>query len=430
MRSRFIFLGLALGLLPASPALSAEARLTLEGRVTTPETRPIAGATVFVYTAQPRVGIGSNCPSCYPECGKSAVTDRKGRFRIAGLGDQLLYRLLFVADGRVPEFRGRIDPLAGPVEQVLHARDTVLTPGLRTLVGHVVDSRGQPVPGASVSTRGIQTADGRTTFGSIANMNARIDPIAVTDANGEFRLTGPDSVQSWVLEVTARGLAPKAFAEVGDGGVGTLLRLDPGATVTGVVTREGQPVPGAAIGISMIDRSAMNSVSPDTVAADERGRFTFANVPASQDYAFSGVVGSMGPWALRTIVRTVGEDDSTTTLPNLALERGFRLAGRVTLSDGKPVPPGTELVLGRTLAAGNLTVPLGAGARFAFEGLPAETVQLRVRVPGYHVAPTTAGYAGRMSGVRIAMLRDHEDAEILLEPDPPKAAATSASPHP
>src|SRR6266508_2475342 len=115
----------------AGPAAAERAAgLTLQGRVASPEGKPIAGARVYVYTAQPRVGIGSACPSCYPECGKTVVTDSKGRFTIAGLSDGLFFRLLFVADGRVPLFHDKVDPLSGPLEQVLRGRDSVLAPGL------------------------------------------------------------------------------------------------------------------------------------------------------------------------------------------------------------------------------------------------------------------------------------------------------------
>src|SRR5262245_66453659 len=129
----------------------------------------------------------------------------------------------------------------------------------------------------------------------------------------------------------------------------------------------------------------MPSVSPATIAADERGRFTFFNVPPAQDHVFSGVVGSMGPWALRSIVRTVGEADSVTALPPLAVERGFRLKGRVTLGDGKPVPAGTELTLARSLSAGAMVIPMDAEGRFDLEGIPPETVMLGIRVKGYRL---------------------------------------------
>ena len=410
-------------------ATAAEPKLAIEGRVLDAESKPIAGATVHVYTAQPRVGLGSTCPSCYPECGKTAITDRKGRYKLSGLSDQLLYRLLFVASDRVPEFRERVDPLAGLVEQVLRFRDTSAAPGLRMIVGHIVDPHGEPVAGASVSPRGISVGDG-TMFGDFSRMNARIQPIAVTDANGTFHLGGPDSITSWILYVEARDLAPAVFQHVGAERKDDLLRLEAGAIVTGEVLREGKPLAGAVLGISQIDRNAATSVEPDTIATDERGRFTFVNVPPAQDYAFSGVIGTTGSWALRTIVRTVGENDSTTVLPPLHLEPGFRLDGRVSLADGKPLPAGTELSLGREFAAHSMVVPLDADGRFRIEGLPPETITLSVRIQGYRIKPTTRGLVNPMWPiVRIPMLRDRANVEIELEPKPPPAAA-STTPRP
>ena len=426
---------LAAGALAASAlvalAHAAGTKLTLQGRVVDPASRPIAGAKVYVYTAAPRVGVGSACPSCYPECGTTATTDKRGRFELSGLSDRLLYRLFFIAEGRVPEFRVRVDPAAGSFEQVLRVRDSVLAPGLRTTVGHVVDSHGDPVAGASIFTRGIGTSGDRVMFGDSHGLNARVDPGSVTDANGEFRITGPDSIEKWVLLVEARNLSPKVFPDVVPGGTGNLLRLETGATVTGLVLRDGQPCPGAVIGMRQVDGDAFRYVEPDTIASDELGRITFSNVPSNDDYAFSGVIGSMGPWALRTIVRTVGETDSVTALPPFSLERGYRLAGHVTLSDGKPLPAGTELSLGRQLATKPMVLTLGGDGRFAVDGLPPETIVLLIRLRGYHIAPGTPGYVGAwQSGVRVAMLRDREDVHIVLDPNPATTTAAGGSPRP
>jgi hypothetical protein len=414
---------LVLALAPA--AIAAKATVALTGRVVDPASKPVAGAKVYVYTAAPRVGVGSACPSCYPECGKSTTTDKRGRFQLAGMSDRLLYRLFFLADGRVPEFRERVDPLAGALEQVLRLRDSTLAPGLRTTVGHVVDAHGDPVPGASLFTRGIATSGDRVMFGDSHGLDARVDAGSVSDASGDFRITGPDSIEKWVLLVEARNLSPKVFPDVVAGSDRNLLRLETGATVTGLVMHGGQPVPGAVIGMRQVDGNAFSSVDADTIASDTLGRFTFSNVPPNDDYAFSGVIGSMGPWALRTVVRTVGETDSVTSLPPLSLERGYRLAGRVTLSDGKPLPAGTELSLARQLATKPLTRTLDADGRFEIAGLPPETIVLLVRLRGYHIAPSTPGYVGKwQSGIRVAMLRDRDDVQIVLDPNP--AAPTAA----
>jgi hypothetical protein len=167
-------------------------------------------------------------------------------------------------------------------------------------------------------------------------------------------------------------------------------------------------------------------VPPDTIAADETGRFTFANVPASQDYAFSGVIESLAPWALRTVVRTIGENDSVTALPPLSLEPGHRLRGRVVLSDGKPVPRGTQLVLGRTLVGFPMQVPMDSSGHFDLTGLPPETITLGIRMKGYRISPSSRGYT--LSGVRLPILRDYDDIEIVLEPTPPANGVPAARP--
>jgi hypothetical protein len=408
---------------------AAGATLELKGRVLDERGKPLPGASVGIYTAAPRVGIGSACPSCYAECRKSAITDGLGRFAIGGLSDALLYNLLLVARGRVAAFVDRVDPSAAPVEATLLPRDTTLAAGLRTLVGHVVDPHGAAVIGARAEVMGIATIakDGpfagqpSIMFGELAHVNARIDPLAISDGTGEFRLTAPDSVTGWVLCLTARGLSTKMFPDVPNTGAPQLFKLDDGATVTGSVLRDGRPVPGAVVGISQVDRDARNAVPPDTIAADENGRFTFANVPASQDYAFSGVIESLAPWALRTVVRTVGENDSVTTLPPLGLEPGHRLKGRVVLADGKPVPLGTQLVLTRSLSASFMQVPMDSSGRFEISGLPPESIRLNIRMKGYRIAPTTRGYA--QGTVRLPILRDYVDVEIVLEPMPAGATA-------
>lgn len=412
----------------ASPAHAlTEPRGTLVGRVVNDAGKPLTGAKVHVYTAAPRDGVGAICPSCYPECAKSAFTDRQGRFVIPRVSTELVYRLLVVAPGRDPEFVTRVDPLAAPVSCSLRARDTVLAAGLRALRGRVLDPEGGPVVGATILPVGIQTGGDRTMFGDPHAMNARVDAVAVSDAEGAFRLVAPDSVESWVLQVAARGLAPHTFPDTPVGAESVELRLERGATVTGVLRREGEPVPHAVLAVTQLDQNAFNAVRPDTISTDEQGRFTFANVPANQDHAFAGILGTMGPWALRTIVRTVGENDSVTTLPPFQVERGHRLSGRVRLSDGRPAPPETKVLVSRALvggAVGGGLVVDSTGA-FSLDGLPEETIELRVYLKGYRLSTTTRGYAGRMMGaVRIPMLRDRDDVEIVLEP----AAARSAKP--
>src|SRR6476469_7977927 len=95
-----VWLALIAGLTLASITFAAaDKRPDLSGRVTGREGAPVPKATVFIYTAGPKTGTASTCPSCYPDCRKKALTDAQGRFRIDSLSPKLLFRLLIVANG-------------------------------------------------------------------------------------------------------------------------------------------------------------------------------------------------------------------------------------------------------------------------------------------------------------------------------------------
>src|SRR4051794_25945955 len=102
---------------------AAEPGVDLAGTVTDAGGRPLPGATVYVYTAGPRQGTSSFCPSCYVDCGKRQVTDARGRFRIPSLDRSLLFRILTVREGYEPAFTPKVDPLQGETGVKLHATD-------------------------------------------------------------------------------------------------------------------------------------------------------------------------------------------------------------------------------------------------------------------------------------------------------------------
>ena len=106
---------------------------TLSGVVEDAAGKPLPKASVFIRTAAPRQGVGVLCPSCYPDCVKSAVTDSQGRFAFTDLDRDLVFRLLAVAEGHVPaQSEKAADPKAGPVKFALkpHDLDTRPRPGV------------------------------------------------------------------------------------------------------------------------------------------------------------------------------------------------------------------------------------------------------------------------------------------------------------
>jgi hypothetical protein len=390
---------------------AATAGVDLRGRVVDAHGAAVPGATVVLYTAGPRVGVSTFCPSCYPDCGKHRETGRDGRFTIPALSESLQFRVLVVAGGIAPTFASGIDPLRGPVEIVVRPRDEARDSIASELRGRVVDPDGEPVVGAIVECVGLRSGPG-TRFGQLPG----VDALAVSDAGGEFRLASRDSADAWVVRVRARALAPQCFPDVVPAGEAPVLRLTRGALVTGVVLDDERPAAGAVVGIRQLENDAASFTGADTIAADARGRFTFVNVPPDQDFVLYGVVEALRPRALRTTVITVGDDDSVTTVPPLPLEWGHRLAGRIVVPDGRPLPPGTHLLMGRSLAWDSSPVPLNADGRFEIDGVPPETVYLNLRIPGYRISRQNPGYT-RYRGVRVPMVHDRTGVEVVMERD-------------
>ncbi len=64
----------------AGLSLWAADRASLSGRVLDRSAHPVENATVFVYHAGVKTGYSILCPSCYPDCGKKAVTSQTGSF--------------------------------------------------------------------------------------------------------------------------------------------------------------------------------------------------------------------------------------------------------------------------------------------------------------------------------------------------------------
>lgn len=131
-------------LLCVSTVSASPARGNLAGKVVDAAQKPIPQATVLIYTAKPRVGLGVLCPSCYVDCGKKATTDAAGKFLIAELGPDLLFRVLVVAEGFKPQFAKDVDPLQKPLDVQLEAMPSDLS-GRSVLRGRVLDEAGKPV---------------------------------------------------------------------------------------------------------------------------------------------------------------------------------------------------------------------------------------------------------------------------------------------
>lgn len=346
----------------------------LRGTVTDETGKPVSQARVLISTAQVREGNSPLCPSCYPDCGKSATTDAEGRFTIADVDDGLLFNILIAANGFSPSSAERTDPRKGTFTVTLK----VPPPENTVLRGKILDPEGRPVFGAKIEPVWTEIPRGKM-FG-----HSPTDPLAVSDREGLFALSfPPGAVTGLGIQIEAPQLARKIFPARADGSVAE-YRLDRGVTVTGRLVRDGKPVPHAAIVIDQANRNAEGFLGKQTIGTDVDGKFELTNVPAGQLWLLSamrdtlpddGVTGS-------TSVFTV-KPDTEIDLGDITVEKGVIVKGQVTLDDGKPIPPRTQVLIDRENAWDPQLRTLDAEGRFRFAARAGDDISFAVSVSGY-----------------------------------------------
>ena len=167
---------------------------------------PVSNAWVFVYSAAPREGAGILCPTCYPDCIKRARTDAEGQFLIEPVDPKLMFRLLVLAKGYRPDFIRDVDPLFGGAHLSLKPLKMTNMAIENRVTAKLIDPEGRPVIGARVDVQG--TRYGQYSYSS--STTGRVDPMAVTDENGEFFLDCTNGLDAITVEITARAPSPSA----------------------------------------------------------------------------------------------------------------------------------------------------------------------------------------------------------------------------
>jgi hypothetical protein len=410
-----VFFVLVCGTLPprAAPAMTQAARPNLSGTVTAGQ-RPVEGATVYVYTAGVRTGTSPYCPSCYADCGKRATTAADGTFTIPSLDPELIFRILVVADGQEPTFIDKVDPGAGAIEARLKRRPE-RGADANALRGRVVDEGGHPVVGAEVFPRGMKTKDSRWW----GDPDGQIDPLAITDATGTFELVSTEPDVAVDLQVRARSLVPAKFELLPTGKTVHELKLIRGATLTGRLTRGGRPLAGAAVGLAQADRGIGTFLGETIVGTAADGRFEFVNVKPDEDYVVYGKSASLPRHfaSPAKAVRSAGNGKSSDA-GEVVVTRGHAVRGVVHLSDGKPVPANTRVLLSRGEAWDDRSTTAAADGSFTIHGVPAnERVSLRVHVHGYRMSATNASLdLSNRASIEGKVDGDIEGLVVLLEP--------------
>lgn len=391
------------------------ARPDLVGTITEAEGKPVAGATVFIYSAGVRSGTNTLCPSCYPDCAKRVATDMDGRFSIPSLDPELLLRVLVAADGYEPTFATKVDPLAGRLDVSVKARPVEgLDPKL-TIRGRVVDHEGKPVLGAVLSPRGVRR-DRTTRFGGNA-----VDAVAVTNADGEFLFAAQEAFDAAAFLVEARGFANEVSPEFSAGSSDGRIELGTGCVVTGRLLRDGKPVAGAKVGLVQENRRSATFLGPKEIGTDANGVFLFDNVGPDESYALYGMIDSLPAGGATEAMRIVtGFDGVSLDVGNIEVIPARTLAGRVVLADGTPVPPDTRIGLYRETAWDTSGAVIDTEGRFALRGVHGEPVSLGLRVPGFHFSTKNKSFLPIRGNLTGLVDRDRDDLLILLEPGEPE----------
>ena len=123
------------------------------------------------------------------------------------------------------------------VSVTLKSRPSLLDDPRRIVSGQVVGPRGEPLAGALVEPFGCKTGEKRW-WGSMPG----VDPLAVTDEQGQFQIVAAEPMDGLDLEVSARAFAKKRFALVPSGKVVNRLPLSEGVTIRGRVVDHGRAV--------------------------------------------------------------------------------------------------------------------------------------------------------------------------------------------
>jgi hypothetical protein len=393
-----------------SPLFADDARPDLTGRVSG-DASAITNATVFIYTAGPKVGTASLCPSCYPDCRKQAQTDPKGQFKIEALDPKLLFRLLVVAPGYEAQFVPRIDPALSPIEVALQKADSKGGRLKSRAGGIVIGPEGEPLMGAVLNVEGLERGSSTRWGGN----DQDADPVAVTDDQGRFFLHCVEGVTAIHAVAECRGVA-KRWVRLSLGH-DHLVRMDDGVLVSGRILRKGTPLNGVVVGLITTEREAGKCLHDFEASTDKDGRFALECVTPNATYYFYSKMESLletGALPVKTI--TAGASGTILKLGDIEVQPACRVAGRVVLSDHKPIPAQTRLVLGREQAWDYTEAILAPDGSFDFQGVPNESISLSVRIRGYKFSKRNPSLDWANGSIVGRVEHDIAGLNLLMEP--------------
>lgn len=384
-----------------------DASATINGTIVDESGQPAKDATVFVYSAHLKKGYAIVCPTCWIDCGKRADTNAQGQFTITGLDPDLKFRLLVLKEGFTATAKGGVDPEQGPLPPIKLNSRAASTDETKIVHGRVTDVAGNPIAGALVEPVGAFQS-GVTSFGTVP----WIDPLAATNASGDFEIVSTKPIEKIMLRVSPRALAPKLVTEPPGPATNSIV-LTEGATVLGrLVEPSGTPIAHAEVVMISHDRSNDENFSDMRVGTDQDGSFVFTNVPARRIWGIYPTSESLqgrnltaGPYWCETIV-----DRQVVNVGKITLHPGFSVSGRIDLLDQKVIPPSMHVSIRSEWAANSRLSDIASDGTFEFRRLAPGIYSVNVGVTGY----TSTADAPR----ELLVERDRRDVVIHMTRSP------------
>jgi len=278
--------------------------LTISGRVTNNAGEPLRNASINAHMDR---GGGYGY----------ANTDENGNYTISSL-QQGVYRVFAYHNDYTREEQSAVEAGTANVNFVLTGRGAI--------EGRVLSAKnGQPVTRFQVGAFPGQID--LTKPSMYGNMTAFVDP------QGNFKLTNVEAGVVYV-GVTAEGFAPsqQPVSGVREGATvsGVVFKLDPGATIDGIVTdNNGTPVSGARIFFGNAPTNQWQIDRETVGTSDANGKFTITSV-GPETTAVSAVHGDYAPGSAQVSIKPGGTAQVT-----IRLGGGGTVEGRVTVA-GQP----------------------------------------------------------------------------------------------
>ncbi len=358
---------------------------------------------------------------------RTVLSDASGAFELRGFAGSSMSELNVRAAGYGRKVQSEI-PAA--VEGAV-AVDFALTPA-RSVTGRVVDASNAPVAGAYIAAVG-------KAFGLRQDLTDW--PSTSTGADGRFEIADLTAEIRHTLLVQKCGTATVVFdlpaAEL-DGpslDVGAITLAAPALLLGRVVDAEGKGVANVDVTLSGRNRdsgrllrpnesppnSNLRNVESRTVRSDDRGRFSFADLPEGEFTLKASPAGTKET-ALTKIAIAAGEVKSGVVI---TIPTGARIAGRVVLETGEGIAGvrvAVESMIGREA---RVSTQSEADGRFELRGLS----EGRYRLNAYpyfpdrtdalaHLLPVDLdGVASDATDLRIVLRVGHPISGRLLDED-------------